>query len=140
MILYALISDRIKGEKIMDKIRVLIIDDEPDVCEFLFEVIQAMNCEVKTIVDSKLAVETSKTFLPHLVFLDIMMPDMNGIEVLQAIREIDKQVKIVMVSGMLDLGLAKKAIKLGAIDYIAKPIDIDKLRDIIKEVINSVFE
>ncbi len=123
----------------MEKTRVLIVDDELDMCNFLEEAIAPLGCEVKSLQNSEMVLETCSAFMPHVVLLDVMMPKLNGLEVLRKIREIDKQVRVIMVSGMLDLGLAKEAMALGAIDYMAKPLDIDKLKDIVKKAAEETF-
>ena len=123
----------------MEKTRVLIVDDEQDMCDFLQEAIAPLNCNVKTLQDSESVLETCRAFMPHVVLLDVMMPKLNGLEVLRKIREIDKQVKVIMISGMLDLGLAKEAMAMGAIDYMAKPMDIDKLKEIVKTASEDTF-
>lgn len=123
----------------MNKLRILIVDDEADMCEFLTEAVSPFDCEVRSTRESEQAIGICKDFMPHIVLLDVMMPKMNGIEVLQKIREYDKQVNVIMISGMLDLGLAREAMSLGAIDYLAKPIDLTKLGELIESAKKETF-
>ncbi len=98
-----------------------------------------MSYEVRIARNGMSALEVFKEFSPHFIFLDVIMPEMSGIEVLQKIREMDKETKIVMISGMHDLGMAKEAISLGALDYITKPIELGYLSEFIKEQMIDMF-
>jgi len=123
----------------MDKYRVLVVDDEYDVRDILERALTISGYEVKTASGGLIAIEICRTFLPHLVLLDVMMPDLGGIEALQKIRELDKDVKVVMVSGMHDVQAAKESIALGAIDYITKPFDLRELDFYIKDLLTDML-
>jgi len=66
---------------------------------------------------------------PHIVLLDIRMPQMDGIECLRRIKEIDKEVGVIMITGYQDEEAARRAMKLGAYDYIVKPFNFKYLQD-----------
>ncbi|MDP8237522.1 MAG: response regulator [Candidatus Hatepunaea meridiana] len=123
----------------MNHIRVLIVDDEPDFRELLKDGLSAFGHSIETAPDGETALELLKTFMPHIVLLDVMLKEQSGIKVLESIREIDKQVKIMMISGMLDLGVAKEAILLGAVDYITKPVDFKQIDELIKNLVESTL-
>lgn len=72
-------------------------------------------------------IEMVKTEKPRVIFLDITMPEMTGIEALKKIREIDKEVGIIMATAVIDENVAKQAIEYGASDYIIKPFDLHYL-------------
>lgn len=116
----------------MGKIRILVVDDEAEIRDILEQALTLAGHQV-TVADGGLkAIKLCRTFLPHIVLLDVMMPDLSGIETLQRIREQDREVKVVMVSGMHDLQTAKEAIALGALDYITKPFDLRDLDEYIR--------
>jgi len=123
----------------MNQIRVLIVDDELDFRELLKGGLSAFGYSIETAPDGKTALELLRTFMPHVVLLDVMLKEESGINVLKDIREIDKQVKIMMISGMLDLGVAKEAISLGAVDYITKPVDFKQIDELIKNLVESTL-
>ncbi len=75
-----------------------------------------------------------------MVLLYVIMPQMNGLEILRKMREIDKSVKIVMLSGMQDLRVAKDAINGGAVDYLTKPVDIKELKELIKNSVKDQID
>ncbi len=119
----------------MDTYRILVVDDEFDVRDILERSLSLSKYHVKTASGGLSAIEICRTFLPHLVLLDVMMPDLGGIETLRKIRELDKDVKVVMVSGMHDVQAAKESIAMGAIDYITKPFDLRELDEYIKDIL-----
>ncbi len=121
----------------MDPVRVLVVDDEPDIREILDRALSLAGYTVALAHDGKSAVAQCRMFMPHIILLDVMMPDMSGIEALQKIREFDQDAKIVMVSGMHDLQVAKDAIACGAVDYITKPFDLREMDHYIKGLISS---
>ncbi len=122
----------------MKEIRILVIDDEIDVCAMLVQVFEAFGYATQYATNGKDALELVKSFNPHFIFLDVIMPEMSGLDVLKEIRKINTSIKVFMISGMHDLGMAKEAMKLGAIDYIPKPIDIDELVKYLNQETKSI--
>lgn len=116
----------------MSEVRVLVVDDEPEIREILDRALSWSGYKVETAHNGKKAIEACQSFMPHIVLLDVMMPDLSGVEALQKIREFDQQVKVVMVSGMHDLQVAKEAMALGAVDYLTKPFDLKDLDAFLK--------
>lgn len=123
----------------MDQIRILVIDDEVDVCEMLIHFFTSSGYTAKYANDGETALEKMQSFSPHFVFLDVMMPGMSGMEVLRGIREIDKTAQVIMISGMHDLGVAKEAMKLGAVDYMPKPIQLDVVLEYLQTQSRNMF-
>jgi len=116
---------KIKLENIQP--RVLIVDDEELIGELLSDYLKEKGFEPFSIVSGEEAVKYVKRLRPHVVLLDIRIPDMNGLDVLQQIHELDPTVAVIMITGMHDEETARQALKLGAVDYIAKPIDLEYL-------------
>ena len=107
--------------------RVLIVDDEPDFVELLREFLTAKGYEVAAAYDGEEALRKVKEDRPHLVLLDVRMPKMNGLEVLRQLREIDHEVGVIMVTAVDEEETGRQALKLGAFDYIIKPLDLKYL-------------
>lgn len=122
----------------MSRIRILVVDDEIEVCETLQMFLDGFGHDVKTAIDGKSALDIVHSFMPHFVILDVMIPDMSGIEILKKVKEIDSSIRAVMISGMHDLRVAKEAIDLGALDYLPKPVEYTILHNIIKEHEKSI--
>jgi DNA-binding response OmpR family regulator len=107
--------------------RVLVVDDEPDAVELLQEFLTAKGYAVLTASNGEDALRKLKEERPHLILLDIRMPKMNGIEVLRRVREIDHEVGVIMVTAVHEEETGRQALKLGAFDYITKPLDFQYL-------------
>jgi len=119
--------------------RMVIVDDEPEVLEELAEVFGEYGYEIETAREGEEALRKVKEKRPHVMLLDIRMPGMDGIEVLRRVREVDPSLGVIMVTAVMEEGLAKEAMKLGAFDYITKPIDLDYLRtSVVIKIINML--
>jgi len=120
--------------------RILVVDDESEFLDITVKALTVCGYETVGALTGVAGVELCRSFLPHLILLDVMMPEVNGIETLRRIREFDRAVKVVMISGMHDLQAAREAIQLGAADYLTKPFDLKELDAYIKEIIESPAE
>jgi DNA-binding response OmpR family regulator len=108
-------------------VRILVVDDDSEICTVLGDFLTVKGFAAYTALDGRTAMTKIKEIRPHIVLLDIMMPGMGGIEVLKRIKEVDPAVAVIMVTGIYDEELAKRAIALGADEYVTKPIDFDHL-------------
>ena len=110
------------------KSRILVVDDEDIVLKSCVRALADPEYEVDTAMDGAAALERIDTGAYDVVVLDIMMPGVNGLEVLQRAKEAHPEVEIVMVTGLSQIDTAVRSIKLGAFDYLAKPFDPDELK------------
>lgn len=85
--------------------------------------------------DGETAIAIFKENQPDLVLLDITMPVMDGIQALQAIKQVDAHAKVVMCSAMGQEGMVVEAIKLGALDFIVKPFKPERLIQTVKNIL-----
>lgn len=108
-------------------VRVLVVDDEPVAVELLREFLLAKGYEVITAGDGPEALQKVREERPHLILLDVRMPKMDGLEVLRQVKEIDKEVGVIMVTGVNEEEVGRQAVELGAFDYIVKPLDLPYL-------------
>jgi len=108
-------------------IRILVIDDEKETCQLLKEFLTKKGYDVATVSEADKVIEIVKTSHPQLVLLDIRMPQKDGITLLKEIKEIDKEIGVIMVTAVRDEATAKKSLELGADGYITKPIDLNYL-------------
>ncbi len=118
--------------------QILIIDDEPDICNMLsgilkdegYDVITAGNCE-----------EGKKKYfenLPDVVLLDVWLPDGDGVDVLKQLKGENTSSQFIMISGHGNIETAVRAVKLGAYDFLEKPLSIDKTLTTIKRALEFV--
>lgn len=118
-------------------IKLVIVDDEKMIRQGLASTIswEAYNIAVVGVAkDGQQALEICREEKPHFVLTDIRMPKMNGIELLQVLKEEMPYVKVVILSGYDEFSYAQQAIQYGALDYLVKPIDIQELEKIIMKV------
>jgi DNA-binding response OmpR family regulator len=111
--------------------KVLVVDDEPQAVELLEEFLTAKGYAVVGASGGEEALRRLKEERPHLMLLDIRMPVMDGLEVLRRAREIDREVGIVMVTAVNEESIGREALRIGAYDYITKPLDFDYLERVL---------
>ena len=107
--------------------RVLVVDDEQGVRESV-RILLATDYDVEIVHSGDQALESIQRERPHLVLLDIIMPGMDGMEVLERIKILDPNLPVVMLTATKTVKTAVAAMKLGAFDYLPKPFDVDELR------------
>ncbi len=107
--------------------RVLIVDDEKGIREALKQVLEYEEIEVQTCASGHEALRVYPEFRPHLVFLDVKMEGMDGLETLKRVRELDPHAQVVMISGHGTIQTAVEATQLGAYDFLEKPLDTDRI-------------
>ena len=109
--------------------RILVVDDEQEVCDMLNKFLTLKGHEVFTALSGEDALALVKKERPHIVLLDIRMPYMDGIECLERIKEIDKEIAVIMITAIKQDDVGMKAMELGAYDYITKPLNLQYLQD-----------
>lgn len=122
----------------VNNLSVLICDDSMLIRKKLRSALEKCKCE--TIFEAEngvQAVEKAKEVNPDLIFLDIVMPDKDGITALKEIKEFNSDVKIVMASSVGTSDHLKEALSNGAYDFIQKPISLDSVAQIIEKVLKE---
>mgnify|MGYP003767032177 CR=1 FL=1 len=114
----------------------LIVDDEPNIRRVLEAVFTKDGYQVQTAENGRKALDILATD-PNLnvAVCDLIMPDMNGVEVLKAAKEINPRLSVVMITAHGTIKTAVDAMKLGAFDYITKPFDMDEIKLIVKNAL-----
>ena len=108
--------------------RILVADDEVTICEALAEVLKMDGHDVVTAADGRSALAQIEKQLPDLVFMDVQMPTMNGLETLAAIRERWPTLPVIMMTAFGTMQTAREAVQLGSFDYIGKPLELEQVR------------
>jgi DNA-binding response OmpR family regulator len=114
---------------------ILIIDDEQTLCNLLKSELEQYHYIVDTAESGETGLGKMQGKRFDLVILDIRMPGMDGLEVLKKIREQDLAKKVIMLTGVDELKIARNSLQLGADDFLTKPYDIKTLLACIKRVI-----
>lgn len=122
----------------MNDVTVLLVDDEPNLRRVLGAVLEADGYRVITADCGRDALKKAKAESSlDLVITDYLMPDLNGLQVLDGIRKLHPRVKSLVVSGHGTVRSAVEAMRLGAFDYITKPFDVDQVKATVKRVLKS---
>jgi adenylate cyclase len=119
-------------------VRILLVDDEPGTLQLLRTVLQAEGHLIYDARDGADAITEFNRLRPDLVLLDVMLPKIDGLDVLQAIRNQDPMVGVIMFSALSSEQLAVKAMLIGADDYLSKPLSLKTLRLHIRQVLERV--
>jgi two-component system, NtrC family, response regulator HydG len=114
--------------------RVLVVDDDRAILTLVGSVALAEGFDVATTVDGHDALQQLSTRPADLVLVDLRMPGVTGLEVLRAIREVNSRSRVVLMSGYATIDSAVMAVKLGAMDYLTKPFDLQRLRQLLSDV------
>ena len=107
--------------------KILVIDDERAIRNTLKEILEMESHEVETAENGRIALDKAKQQQYDIIFSDIKMPEMDGMELLTALREAEIDSPVVMISGHGTIETAVECIKKGAFDFIIKPIDLNRL-------------
>ncbi|MBI5213203.1 MAG: sigma-54-dependent Fis family transcriptional regulator [Nitrospirae bacterium] len=111
----------------MSKKTVLIVDDEEGIRESLSGIMEDEGYEVLTASSGEEALTIAKEQNPDIVFLDVWLPEMDGIETLSRLKETDNNIPIIMISGHGNIEIAVKAARSGAYDFLEKPLSLEKV-------------
>ena len=106
---------------------VLVVDDEPDICELIKDILNDEGYQAISAANGAEARTAFSSQKPNLILLDIWMPDIDGISLLKEFKQLDASVTIIMMSGHGTIETAIEATRLGAADFIEKPVSIAKL-------------
>jgi len=123
--------------KAVSPMRVLVVDDDREICDFMETFLAKDGIEVKTLSQPEAVPDEVKVGGYHLVVLDLMMPEMDGVQVLQKIRKVDSDVAVVIFTGYPSLDSAVQSMKLDAVDYLKKPFDPDEFREVVSRVMRK---
>jgi|SRR5437899_1129663 len=119
--------------------RVVVIDDDPKMVDLL---VTCLRDEGYGVLGALTGDEGLKLVMsrPDLVLLDLLLPGMNGLDVLKRLRAINPTIKVIAVSGNIDSGLAREALELGALAYVDKPFDVAYLKRVVALALRSQTE
>jgi len=114
----------------------LVVDDEPSILHAFGRVFHEPGVNLLMATSALKSVQAVSEHRPDVVILDVQLPDLSGLEAFQQIKKIDARIPVIFITGHGTTDTAIEAIKLGAIDYLFKPLDLPKLR----EVVANAFE
>ena len=107
----------------------MIVDDEQGILDVIGRFAERAGYDVVTCSSGRAAIEQMQTVRADLVMVDLRMPEVGGLDVLRAIRDIDPRCQAVLMTGYASVETAVEAIKLGATEYLSKPLDRGRMAD-----------
>ena len=110
--------------------RILVVDDEEVVCRAVARILDGKGHAVETVTDGTEGLRRVEAGAYDLVILDIMMPDVSGLDILQRVKETHPDTDVIMITGLSQIETAVQSMKLGAFDYIPKPFTPEELVDL----------
>ena len=112
---------------------ILVVDDERDVCDFVRHFFTERGYHVLVAASGDEALSIVKAERPELILLDVRMKGMDGIAALKHIKDFDRSLKVIMVTALDDQDRMDEASRLGACDYITKPLTLDYLEQSVEK-------
>ena len=120
------------------KLKTLVLEDEPETNELMCTTLKNFFADVYSATDATSAMQLFEQHSPDIIFIDIILPGKSGLEVAKEIREINPKQIIVIVSASNDMGNISEAVKIGVNNFIRKPIDTDKMIDVLKDIVSDI--
>ncbi|MGE5433002.1 MAG: sigma-54-dependent transcriptional regulator [Syntrophomonadaceae bacterium] len=121
-----------------DKPKILIADDDEKILYAFMELLKRDNYNGLVARNGEEAMVKFSEEKPDVIFLDITMPKFNGLEVLDRIKKTDNKIPVIIITGFGTMHTAIKAIKQGAFEYLTKPLDLSRIRSVIKQALASI--
>src|SRR5260221_6028577 len=109
--------------------RVLAIDDEPAMTEWLKILLEHAGYDVRTALIGTRGEELFKTWHPDAVVTDMMLPDVDGIELVRKFKQLDPEAEVIVITGQGNIPRSVEAVKAGAVHFLEKPVDAERRRD-----------
>ncbi|HXG55781.1 MAG TPA: response regulator, partial [Vicinamibacterales bacterium] len=111
--------------------RLVVIDDEPGMLALVERIARPVGFDVEMHTSARLALAQLELRPADAALVDLRMPELGGIEVLQAIRQAQPECQVILMTAHASIDSAIEAVKLGALDYLSKPLDIERLRQLL---------
>jgi UDP-3-O-[3-hydroxymyristoyl] N-acetylglucosamine deacetylase len=120
--------------------KILIIDDEKDILNTLSSILEDEGFVVSKAMDGKEGLAIFEKEKPDIVLLDVWMPELDGIQVLKRIKKINKNAIVIVISGHGTISTAVEAVKVGAFDFLEKPLSIEKVLEVISRALGTEYK
>lgn len=118
--------------------KILLVDDEPGLSAYLEEVVREEGFRARKVQSATEALTALEEEAFQLIITDLRMPEMDGLELLRRIRERDPQIGVIVMTAFASLETAVEALRLGAMDYITKPLHVQEIQVVLRKAIESL--
>lgn len=119
------------------KLRVLVVDDDEDICLYLREFLTREGFKVQTVSKPADALAEIRQGRHQIVLLDVVMPGVEGVDLLHQVRAIDSDICVIVMTGYPSVQSAVDSMKAAAFDYLQKPFDLEQLRAVMERAIRE---
>ncbi len=120
--------------------RLLVVDDDPAILPVVERIARQLGFDVRYHSSGREALDRLAEVRPDVAMVDLQMPELNGIEVLKAVRAADPECQVILMTGLPSVDTAIDAVKAGALDYISKPFDFERLRELLIGVRDGITQ
>jgi len=131
-------NDLMKIVEETKKLKVMVLEDDPETNDLMSKTLDNFFAEVYSALDGETALELYEKHQPDIIFVDIILPGKSGLDVAKEIREMNAKQMIVVVSASDDMGNISEAVKIGVNNFIRKPINTDKMIDVLKDIVSDI--
>ena len=131
-------NDLMKIVEETKKLRTMVLEDDPETNELMCTTLKNFFAEVHSAFDGETALELYEQHKPDILFIDIILPGKSGLDIAKEIREVNPKQMIVIVSASDDMGNISEAVKIGVNNFIRKPINTDKMIDVLKDIVSDI--
>ena len=122
----------------MSKARILVVDDEENLCEFMRIMLSKEGYQVETVQSARDALSQLENNPVDLVFTDLMMPDMGGLEFIRKLRESRPDTECIVMTAYASVDSAIDALNLGAADYITNPFNLEEVKHTVRQLLSHL--
>jgi CheY-like chemotaxis protein/glycine cleavage system H lipoate-binding protein len=120
------------------KVRILVVDDEQIVLDSVVKHLRKEDYEIECVLSASAALERVRSNGIDIVLTDLMMPEIDGLELMEQLKQDHPELPIIMITGYATINTALQATQLGAFDYIAKPFSRAELKSVVKRAVDSI--
>src|SRR5437660_4878058 len=113
----------------------LVVDDEPSILAAFRRAYRDGGLQVRTAESAGEALQSAKEHRPDVIVLDVQLPDMSGLEALEKLRALDARSPVIFITGKTTTETAIEAMKLGAFEYLLKPLELSELRQVVDQAL-----
>jgi len=131
-------NDLMKIVEETKKLKAMVLEDDPETNDLMSKTLDNFFSDVQSALDGETALELYEKHQPDIIFVDIILPGKSGLEIAKEIREINPKQMIVVVSASDDMGNISEAVKIGVNNFIRKPINTDKMIDVLKDIVSDI--
>jgi len=124
----------------MEDLKVLLVDDEEDFVSTVAERLRLRGIEAQTSTDGEEALARIQADPPHVVVLDVMMPGLGGLDVLHHLKSDHPEIQVILLTGRGSTKEGIEGMRLGAADYLMKPVQIEELIEKMNQAVQSGFK